>query len=127
MFEYKKCGETVLIKGSDFEYKRVGDVRSFKQLCKVPSLRALKTLIKSIESTDDRYIYDANKVNLMLDNFDFTLIVNGKKSELKVKELNVKTKTLTVIDEEASSPLVTKELRPKSMSILTNGKKIMSW
>ncbi|MNJ49862.1 hypothetical protein D3C77_451170 [compost metagenome] len=42
----KRVGEVTFVAGPGFEFKKVGDLSSFKQAGRIPSIRAAKTFCK---------------------------------------------------------------------------------
>ena len=49
MFLFEKEGDAVYCKGGNFEYCRLGTLSKFIQTGKIPSLRAVKTIIKKLQ------------------------------------------------------------------------------
>jgi len=132
MFEFERIGDVVSCKGDGFEYQRIGELTSFKQSKKLPSLRVIKSLIKHLEFDSDRYWLDADKINPLLNDWDFKAVMNGKKFNHAVVEVNCKLKVVrfhkrsTKVSVSTASMKV-EEVSPKSFKIYSKGKFILGW
>lgn len=132
MFEFKRMGDVVTCKGDGFEYKRVGELISFIQRKKLPSLRIVKQLIKHLEFDSDRYWLDADKINPLLDDWDFKALINGKPFNHAVVEINCKLKVVRFHKRSKQKAISTasmkvEELSPKSFKIYSKGKLVAGW